>query len=1042
LKTSRFILCIAVAALAVLACYDRSAQPPVATVETKGTASERIDKGVLILPSVTEGALADAREIHSFRFELTSESVLHARVEQIGIDLSVALVAGDGLRLREIDTPTGRNGPEDLWFLTSPGPYRIEISPLEGSGSYRLFVEARLVSPENRRPAEAQSAELEGQQYLRRWELDFAVDALAKARNLWQESGLPRQAALTLVQLAKSEVLEGRRELGFEHYEEALARFETLSEQRQEVRVLNDLGLALLDSGRLEEAEAKWRRALEIARQVGHRGGEAAALNNLALIFFWRGEPDEALARDEQALAIWRQLGRDSEVAQTLQNTASAYLLIDQWDEALADLQEAQRISRASNDRRRLFEILLTIGWLHHLRGDPRTALRFYGWAAGFVEDANEISSATLLDRMGTAYTELGDWPQAEGAYAKASAALGTRGHLFARAQILTNLCRLRVLSERMDAAEESCRQALADLQEAGDADGQATVLYWSARLSRSRGNLHLARELIEKAIALLEGLRAGLRSPAHRRSYLAGWFELYEFRLDLLLELRDRELGSDWDAEILAAIEKTRARSLLDLLADAHVELRQRTGGQFLDAERRLDARLSESRQLRRRLEEEGADPETLSRAISRQQALEAESTRILGKLRSTSPAYEGIAWPRTLYLGEIQALLDDGTLLLVYSLGERRSVLCLVGPSTLSLYELPPRSQIEPLARAWYDLLSDPGKQWANEQRSVVASSLSHILLEPAADQLTRRRLVVLGDGALRYLPFSALPNPAASDASRLLLDDHEIVYLPSASTLAILRDNFGRRPPSPGLLAVVADPVFDSTDERLAPRPGEKPTGQSPFPRLRFAQEEAAGILGAAPPGSRVLQLEGFEANRENVLSGALRNYRIVHFATHAIVEARGTSSSRIVLSQVDAEGHRNADLLQLQDVYNLDLPAELVVLSACQTALGEDVRGEGLVGLARGFMYAGSPRVLVSLWNVEDEATAVLMKDFYRGLLREGREPAAALRAAQLAMRRERRWQPYHWAGFVLQGEWRGFDISVEQSLEQKYHSGCP
>jgi CHAT domain-containing protein len=192
---------------------------------------------------------------------------------------------------------------------------------------------------------------------------------------------------------------------------------------------------------------------------------------------------------------------------------------------------------------------------------------------------------------------------------------------------------------------------------------------------------------------------------------------------------------------------------------------------------------------------------------------------------------------------------------------------------------------------------------------------------------------------------------------------------------------------------------------------------------IPRLPFSRQEADAILAVAPATASMKAL-GFTASRTTATSPELQQYRIVHFATHGLLNTEHPELSGLVLSLVDEQGRPQDGFLRLHDLYNLKLPADLVVLSACQTALGKEIKGEGLVGLTRGFMYAGAPRVVASLWRVSDSATAALMTHFYQGVLKQGMRPAAALRAAQLAMLKNKRWQaPYYWAPFVLQGEWR-------------------
>jgi len=256
--------------------------------------------------------------------------------------------------------------------------------------------------------------------------------------------------------------------------------------------------------------------------------------------------------------------------------------------------------------------------------------------------------------------------------------------------------------------------------------------------------------------------------------------------------------------------------------------------------------------------------------------------------------------------------------------------------------------------------------------------------------------------------------------------MLTEHEIVYLPSLSVLKALRAQRVGRPPPTGSVAVLADPVFEAEDPRLGGgRPPAVASGtRSPaLQRLLASRSEAQAVLSVVPPGSGLLALD-FDATTELVASGALADYRFVHFATHSRLEADHPENMELVLSLVDADGRKVDGLLGARQIYRLRLPVEMVVLSACRSGLGREVRGEGLVGLAQSFLYAGSARVMSSLWQIDDDATAELMERFYRAIFERGERPAAALRSAQLSMLGEERWQaPYYWAGFVLQGEWR-------------------
>ncbi|NET60898.1 MAG: CHAT domain-containing protein, partial [Symploca sp. SIO2E6] len=295
-------------------------------------------------------------------------------------------------------------------------------------------------------------------------------------------------------------------------------------------------------------------------------------------------------------------------------------------------------------------------------------------------------------------------------------------------------------------------------------------------------------------------------------------------------------------------------------------------------------------------------------------------------------------------------------------------------------------------------------------NVQANKSVSQLSEILLTPVVEQLGNKRLLIVGDGALQYVPFSALPLPGISGEDVVpLLANNEIVNLPSATTLGIIRQEQATRKTAPKTIAILADPVFSSNDERV--KSSKQPIDSSlqqqlldrsareadigVWQRLPGTRTEAEAIMALVPDSERVHGFD-FAANREMITNPELSNYRIIHLATHGLLNSTNPELSGVVLSLFDEQGDSQNGFLRLHDVFNLNLPAELVVLSACQTGLGQEVKGEGLVGLTRGFMYAGSPRVLVSLWNVSDAATAEMMKRFYRNMLEEGLSATAALR----------------------------------------------
>jgi CHAT domain-containing protein len=504
-------------------------------------------------------------------------------------------------------------------------------------------------------------------------------------------------------------------------------------------------------------------------------------------------------------------------------------------------------------------------------------------------------------------------------------------------------------------------------------------------------------------------------------------------------MRLYQIDKSADHLAATLEKSEQSRARSLMDILTEARANIHRaiNVSEDLLRREHEIQLRLNAKARVemellnRKHSKEEAANIEReVDEAIREYDAVKAT-------IRVSSPDYAQLTQAQSLTVSEIQQLLDDDTLLLEYFLGEERSYLWLVSRTSITgVASLPKRSEIEKTALAFYKSLTQLSP------RPTSGKALSQMLLGPVADRLGTKRLLIVGDGLLQYLPFAALPSPSGRVATPYLIEEHELVYLPSASVLRVLRTQTGDRKPAPLSVAVLADPVFGPDDGRLntnkqTSQPDKVAEQASSFPNLRdkiwvplpATEKEADDIVKAIPPPARKEIFSGFNASRATVMKLQDEGYRIVHFATHGDLNTEHPELSSIVLSLLDSRGEPQDGFLRLHDIYNLKLPADLIVLSACTTGLGRIIKGEGLIGLTRGFMHAGAPRVVASLWRIEDLGTSELMKRFYQHLAKDRMSPPLALRQAQVDMLRSRRWRsPYFWAGFVIQGEWRAIPIA--------------
>ncbi len=854
------------------------------------------------------------------------------------------------------------------------------------------------------------------------------LDAALKAGDRVREADAHNDLGLLEFQLANFKEGEG-------HYSQALAIYREENEPVRVAQELNNLGVLYSTSGDLRKALRYFDEALPIRKTLAQPGSYANTIYNAAVSRAGLGDYQQALDGYNAALPIFRRVNHRSGEAYTLQQMGELYIWLGENSKAEELLREALAIRRAISDRAGEVQTLNLLGDLHTRQHLYAQALQEYRDSLSISQTAGyQRQEAQTLNDLASIQLRSGEPRSSLDQSAKALELSRKIGEKQAQA---TSLHLEGVAWGRLgDArpAREALEQALAIRHDAGARATEADTLLELARLDIRDGLLAQAAAHVNDGIDLVESIRANLGSHQSRMDVAASHRSYYELAIDIQMQLGNT-------AKAFEISERARARGLVDLISEARLDLRQGVDPALLAREREvrelLDAK--HERLMRLLASNHSAVRETTERReidelLDRYQAIETE-------IRVKSPQYAALTQPRPLSLSEVQALLPaDGTSLIEFWLGEKRSYVWMVSKTDCRGFALPARAVIEALARRAYEALNarnasrdetladrEQRVQTAGAEFTRTAASLSSQLFGPLTDGLKAQRLWIVADGALEYLPFAALPVPGTHTP---LLRDHEIVGLPSISVLAALRDQTaGRRPPDK-TVAVFADPVFRANDERVTGHPATAivdgaahraaDSGIRDLPRLYFSRQEAEAIRTLAPAHGSWTALD-FDATRAAAKTSDLGRYRLIHFATHGLLDSRRPELSGIVLSMVDRNGNPQDGFLRLDEIYNLKLNADLVVLSACQTALGEEVRSEGLIGLTRGFMYAGSPQVLASLWSVRDRAVASLMRQFYEGLLRQHLPPAAALRSAQLSMMKDVRWSdPYYWAAFTLQG----------------------
>lgn len=772
-------------------------------------------------------------------------------------------------------------------------------------------------------------------------------------------------------------------------YEQALKLWQSLSNDLEVAVTLYGLGWSHTNLGAhgmvkfpLSRNQLRWSyesrgehltalkyfdQSLRMMRVLKFQHGQAIALTGLAYPNLYLGRSDEALNNFSDARRLFNSLGNSKGEAIATYGLGWAYALLSDDQKARDSFLRALELRKEVKDRRGEANTLAAISRIYSRLNNNHEALE-YGHLALDLYKA-------LEDKHGQAsmYNVLGWIHSAQGRQQDALSSFGEA---------------IKLRGDR-------------------DPTGVANSLYGIARVRSEQGDLIDAIEKMKVVVDMVEELRTKGGSSEVRTYYFANFNEYYQFYVDILMRAHQLYPSDGFAERALWVNERALARELLAVLAKSDKGIQYENGSKL------------------------------------------AEASNATG----------------------IRELLDDDTLLLEYALGAERSYLWLVSSKEVLSYVLPKGLEIENKALHLYQLLTErnrnlPSPQSREERKQHIfhadaraqkaAEDLGRILLGPVAEHLTVKRLAVITQGSLQLVPFGALSKPATSTSAtispRPLVVDHEVVSLPSASIMKMLRHRAGRTSMAPKTIAVLADPVFTKGDPRInqrtggvadgvrsedkngsalslrvrTDRPREKSVERNPgeeFRRLPGTRWEAQQIISLVPKEDGFMALD-FSASRDMAMSEDLGQYRIVHFATHAFVDDTDPALSKIVFSQYDSQGNPQNGNLALADIHQMRLHADLVVLSACRTALGVDTKGEGLIGLTGGFMRQRVPRVIVTLWPISDSVAAEMMARLYRKMLgKQKLSPAAALREVQIEMLKDARWNSaYFWAPFIIQGEW--------------------
>jgi CHAT domain-containing protein/tetratricopeptide (TPR) repeat protein len=766
----------------------------------------------------------------------------------------------------------------------------------------------------------------------------------------------------------------GNRASAIAEYNLALQAFKTQRDAPLEATVLNNLGLLYIGYGEFDGALDYFKRALKLFESSNELKMAGYALNNIGIIYYRRGEPVNALRHFEEALAIANRNNDKRLKAVALSSMADAFFLSNSRQYVLNLLKENAAV---------FMEIEEPVHQTHALinLADAYAALGRYDEALDVLRPVLESRRKAdggghhgyALREMGHIYTLMGDRDKALKHYAEALSLLEAAGDVNGQIDIYAALGSVSVSNQDYRKAEEMFTKGLALARAADLRQHESLILTGLGFLREKLGALAQAERFYAQAIALSESLR----SSAHIEEFKTGLGSISASLYSRAVLLKFK-LGK-W-SEAFELTEKARARTFLDQINSVHIDIRKGADPALVEQEQslRFDMRSLQERLRKERRENPSSEAGGLMAASLKEK--EDSHAALLVRLKGSNPDYADLQSYSPVPLSRIQRLLGPQTTLVSYFVTPDKTLAFLVGSDSVQAVEIEVKEAELRGASNWFR-----GFASLRDAESQSLKQLHAWLIAPIREQIKTDEVIIVPHGLLHYLPFAAL-----TDGQSYFGDDHLIYHLPSASALPSLR----RRSRRGGTRVL-------SIAQSQAPG----------LPSLRFADEEAESVAKLY----RTQPLVTGRATRAEFLKRA-GAYNLLHIAAHAELNATNPLFSRILLSS----DRDDSGAIEVREIYGMDLTrTNLVVLSACETQLGAQSKGDDIVGLNRAFIYAGASNVVASLWTVDDKATSFLMKAFYSHL-KQGRSEAAALQAAQTATRKEYP-HPYYWAAFVLTGD---------------------
>lgn len=865
----------------------------------------------------------------------------------------------------------------------------------------------------NNLSAQAEALFAAGQFFYFRRKIDQAIEAFRQSVDLWKKSGDVEGEAAALLEfgyayLSKSEPLEGLKKA-----DEALSLWEKSNNIRGQALARIAVGHLNIRLNRIQAALDSYEKAEAAFPSDVDYYHKAILYNGIGTIHEDYGEVRLSLTYREKAMELLQKERHSFGQLATLASLGALNYQIGNKEKALYFLEEGRRLAKTLNDDFFAAVIFEELGNIYFQENLNDEAAEYYQNSLNLLNKISYKKETELIqDQLGVIHQRFG----------------------------------------QNSAARRYFEDSLKTSRKIKNKFAEAKTLYSLADLDNAEARHESAMRQIENSLIITESLYNAVANSNLRKTYFSNIFDRYELYINLLMKKHRQLPDENYAVKALQAAEKSRARLTLENLSFSEADFTKDADPEIVQREKEIRSLLNaKADKLTDLLSQNAAQSET-ENLEKETNELEHRLEEIKATLKQNSPIYSAIKNPAPFNVAEFQRdVLDENSLLLEFSFGREESYLWLIGKTKVESYVLPAREQIESRIERLREMIASremkPGESIevyqgrtieAENDYRIESKNLSAELFGQVADQIAGKRLIIVPDGKLHYFPVAALPFPNSADDAPILLTN-ETVYEPSAAALALLRRNGKKISGATKNLLVFSDPIFSRQDARLATteikNQTESETAIQRTENFRFAdsltslarldasEDEAEAIMEIVGDSQSTV-LSGAAATRERALETSVSEYKIIHFATHGLINEARPELSGIVLSQIDEAGQPRNGVVRLRDIYAMNLSADAIVLSACGTGVGKEVRGEGLLSLNNAFLQTGAKSVVSSLWKVDDYAARELMKDFYQEMASGTATTAQALRRAQIKMRRNPQYQsPFYWAAFTVQGDFQ-------------------